>query len=1177
MHGRVTVGHPVDVASGAVTTSRTDAIVSGRFPIDWSPGYSTANLHAPPSAFGPGWHVPFSASLVRTDFGWRFRAADGQEIPFDADETGRLVSGRLINFGQFAELRASGAYEFEVITWKPEAGTVSRYRFPAGPEGKEVGALSLDDNAGNALDFDHDDRGWLQEIRQRRERRSLAILYNRSGLIEAIELCLPSGRRRRLAEYHYLEGRLAQTSNAGEYTFSYRYDSAGRLVAEVTPTDFEMTFCYDGAGRCIETVGTGGMGLRRLCYFGFGLTVVTNARGKEWLYACNAAGQLTSLTSPVGHTQTNDYDEFGRLSVTSNANGSAWAIGYDEFGNVSSLTDPAGAVTTFRWDRERRLRDRTDALGARTELEYDAMGRTTAIRDAVGLTDRFIYDERGDLTRASLADGRTGDITTDEFGYPQEISFAGARRRYVHDDEGRLLARTDQDGANLCFTYDTLGRLASVRYPSGDTYHFAFGYDGRLLSEHGPCGLQRRYDYTLCGNLIERTDSEGRTYRYEWGREPGQLRAIINPAGERFEFRYDDAGRISSERGFDGRAITMERDPAGRVTAYFDAANRRETLERDELGRVIARATADDEASFAYDAAGRLTSARNRTCEVAFSYDFAGRLLREQCGDHVIANEYVGWRRVGRAASIGPDVRYEYSSGALSNISCGPSAALHICRGPLNGIEAITRSNRADEAFSIDETEACVRRSTYSANRLEHESTSSFGTAGLIDRISSSRGGIATFHYDSVGRLIQAQHPEGAVRCEQFEFDAMDNIVRRTTRSGSELCRYEAGNRLIAAQGEGGTTRAFSYDESGRLVHEVSANGRINEFGQSGNLIASKSERGGTVAFAYDAMGRRVRKVSDECETEYLWDGATLAGEVRTDRRTGRACTLSYVHDPDGFTPLLRTVDGRPEFFHFDHLGTPMALTGASGVEVWRASYTAFGEADVELCDTEPNHLRLPGQYFDEETGYHYNRHRYYDPRYGRYISPDPICLFGGANTYAYTPTPTMFTDPLGLSGGDDNGLVDGLRQQAEQARGPATQPNDNVGAAAVHDPTGARGVGANSNSPQEGGQSAPNGSRPPFSSSSEYGGLFDPRIDPRVPEMVTFRTHAEAAAFARMVTDAGGRISGGTVTMYSTKAPCPICQAALQELANRTKTTITVHHPDGEPMEFKCQTCQGG
>jgi len=61
--------------------------------------------------------------------------------------------------------------------------------------------------------------------------------------------------------------------------------------------------------------------------------------------------------------------------------------------------------------------------------------------------------------------------------------------------------------------------------------------------------------------------------------------------------------------------------------------------------------------------------------------------------------------------------------------------------------------------------------------------------------------------------------------------------------------------------------------------------------------------------------------------------------------------------------------------------------------------------------------LRFQGQYFDAESGLHYNRHRYYDPEIGRYLTPDPIKLAGGLNQYQYTPNPTGWVDPLGLSG----------------------------------------------------------------------------------------------------------------------------------------------------------------
>nr|WP_258526873.1 RHS repeat-associated core domain-containing protein [Enterobacter cloacae] len=67
------------------------------------------------------------------------------------------------------------------------------------------------------------------------------------------------------------------------------------------------------------------------------------------------------------------------------------------------------------------------------------------------------------------------------------------------------------------------------------------------------------------------------------------------------------------------------------------------------------------------------------------------------------------------------------------------------------------------------------------------------------------------------------------------------------------------------------------------------------------------------------------------------------------------------------------------------------------------------------MAEGADNCLRLPGQYEDRETGLFYNLHRYYDPRHGRYITPDPVGLDGGLNQYAYVPDPLSWIDPLGL------------------------------------------------------------------------------------------------------------------------------------------------------------------
>ncbi|EDW2795282.1 RHS repeat protein [Salmonella enterica] len=123
---------------------------------------------------------------------------------------------------------------------------------------------------------------------------------------------------------------------------------------------------------------------------------------------------------------------------------------------------------------------------------------------------------------------------------------------------------------------------------------------------------------------------------------------------------------------------------------------------------------------------------------------------------------------------------------------------------------------------------------------------------------------------------------------------------------------------------------------------------------------------------------------------------------------------------------MKNQLEPRPEperkihLYHCDHRGLPLALISPDNTVAWRAEYDEWGN---QLSEENPEYLeqliRLPGQQYDEESGLHYNRHRYYSPGLGRYITQDPIGLKGGWNLYAYPLNPIKDTDPLGLSAAD--------------------------------------------------------------------------------------------------------------------------------------------------------------
>jgi len=166
---------------------------------------------------------------------------------------------------------------------------------------------------------------------------------------------------------------------------------------------------------------------------------------------------------------------------------------------------------------------------------------------------------------------------------------------------------------------------------------------------------------------------------------------------------------------------------------------------------------------------------------------------------------------------------------------------------------------------------------------------------------------------------------------------------------------------------------------------------------------------GQVTEYAYDPLGRRIRKKDEFGETTFLWNGDVLLSEQRGHKEK------LYLYEPNSFKPLAFIENNQCYFYHLDHLGTPQELTDWEGNVVWSARYQVYGNVVRKDVEQVENNLRFAGQYFDEETGFHYNRHRYYDPNTGQFTQQDPIGLLGGINNYRYAPNPVDWTDPLGM------------------------------------------------------------------------------------------------------------------------------------------------------------------
>ena len=263
--------------------------------------------------------------------------------------------------------------------------------------------------------------------------------------------------------------------------------------------------------------------------------------------------------------------------------------------------------------------------------------------------------------------------------------------------------------------------------------------------------------------------------------------------------------------------------------------------------------------------------------------------------------------------------------------------------------------------------------------------------------------------YDSTFRLASTGNPVG--EDETYAYDAVGN---RTSASNADGEIAHNANNELERYGE----LEYAYDDNGNMT-EVTLSGQVMfkyHYNADNRLI--KVEGGNNnplVEYYYDPFGRRLWKDANQTRTYFFYSDEGLVAEFDISGSEVR----SYGYQPDSTwttDPMWMRYNHAYYFYQNDHLGTPQKLVSQNGAVVWSATYSAFGEAQIEV-ETVTNNLRFPGQYYDEEIGLHYNFQRYYDPGIGRYVQTDPIG-FGGdeANWYVYVRNnPIIFIDIVGF------------------------------------------------------------------------------------------------------------------------------------------------------------------
>ncbi|CAK0780119.1 hypothetical protein CCP4SC76_7230003 [Gammaproteobacteria bacterium] len=738
-----------------------------------------------------------------------------------------------------------------------------------------------------------------------------------------------------------------------------------RLPASITEPNRATSFNYDSKGN---------------------LTTKTTSAGslsRAWNYTYNGQGQVLTSTGPNSDTTQFAYDASGNLTTTTIALGHVTRTSHDANGRPLTITDSNGLVTTLTYDARGRIKTR-NAGGETTAMTYDGVGNMTQMTRPDGSFLTYTYDAAHRLTGIQDSLGNRVTYTLDVAGNRTKEETQGPKgsrmHSYTYDNVNRLLKEIGAQGQTTSYTYDDNSNQTKVTDPLGYATGKAYDALNRLIQTIDQNSGTTAYAYDANDHLISVTDPRHLTTAYTW----------------------DGLGNQTAVTSPDTGTTTRTYDAAGNLTSSTDARGKTTTYSYDLLNRKTKETFADGQTTiWQYDQGtngiGHLTQMTDATGSIAWTYDSHGRVLtRQQKTDAVTLTTTYGYDASGRLASLaypsGKTLTFGYdAAGQVNGISAnGVALVSQVTYQPFGSASTWTQGNGATYSRTLDQDGRIVGIDFGSASPTSIDLT--HDAAGRIVAMSETGQSLKDFTYDPLGQLTSYRTGTDATT---LAYDANGNRLQTTASAGATNYSYSpTSNRLTEISGQIPDTNnlaasTYAYDARGRLTQATLGSSTtaygINGLGQR----VSKSGTGGSIVFAYDGAGHLLG--------EYTASGQAIQETVWL-----------------GDTPVAVMASGGTYYVNANHLNAPRIITNSNGQVVWSWDPVAFG--DTQPIGAFTYNLRFPGQYYDAETGFHYNMARDYNPSVGRYVQSDPIGLRGGLNTYGYVRgNPVSSSDSHGL------------------------------------------------------------------------------------------------------------------------------------------------------------------